>query len=176
MQIGKTADWVAITADAVWVGSTGPDAIHRIDPDTNQEVAQCSVPGEPCAGPAPGFGSLWVPLCCRAGTVKIDLRSNLLTAVLRFGTAEYGITASEDSVWLVVDTRAPWRGSTPTKGRSDRPLKLPTGSCNPRYSEGSVVRVTNAKGAQLTAVGARRRHPDNHSNWPEPTLYSPDRG
>jgi hypothetical protein len=29
IQIGKTADWVAISADAVWVGSTGPNAIHR---------------------------------------------------------------------------------------------------------------------------------------------------
>ena len=58
-----------------------------------------------CAGLAPGFGSLWVPLCAqKPALAKIDLRSNRLSAVLGFGTAaECGITASEDSVWLVID-------------------------------------------------------------------------
>ena len=65
IQVGKTADWVAITADAVWVGSTAPNAVHRIDPTTNREVARVTVPGKPCAGLVPGFGSLWVPLCAR---------------------------------------------------------------------------------------------------------------
>src|SRR5580658_7384713 len=63
LAVGKTADWVVITGDAVWVGSTGPDAVHRIDPKTNREVAGVVLPGEPCAGLVAGFGALWVPLC-----------------------------------------------------------------------------------------------------------------
>src|SRR5487761_2158789 len=43
--LGKTADWVAITPDAVWVGSTGPFAVHRIDPKTNRRVATLRRPG-----------------------------------------------------------------------------------------------------------------------------------
>lgn len=39
IHVGKSADWVAILADAVWVGSTGPFAVHRIDPRTNRRVA-----------------------------------------------------------------------------------------------------------------------------------------
>ena len=156
IQIGKTADWVAITADAVWVGSTGPNAIHRIDPATNQEVASVSVPGEPCAGLAPGFGSLWVPLCSSKPTLaKIDLRSNLVTAVLNFGTAaECGITASEDSVWLVVGAHSTLARVDPVSNSIRQRVKLPAGSCNPHYSQG-IVWVTNAKGAELTAVDAR---------------------
>src|SRR5580658_8040899 len=61
--LGKTADWVAVTSDAVWVGSTGPFAVHRIDPNTNRVIAQVALAGAPCAGLAVGFGSLWVPLC-----------------------------------------------------------------------------------------------------------------
>src|SRR5271168_467104 len=38
-KLGETADWVAVTSDAVWVASTGPFAVHRIDPKTNKEVA-----------------------------------------------------------------------------------------------------------------------------------------
>jgi len=156
LQIGKTADWVAITADAVWVGSTGPNAVHRIDPNTNREVADVAVPGEPCAGLAPGFGSLWVPLCAqKPALAKIDLHSNRLSAVLGFGTAaECGITASEDSVWLVIDDQGTLARIDPAKGSIRQTVKLPPGSCNPRYSEG-VVWVTNAKGAQLTAVAAQ---------------------
>jgi virginiamycin B lyase len=155
IQVGKTADWVAITADAVWVGSTSPNAVHRIDPDTNREAASVSVPGEPCAGLVPGFGSLWVPLCAaKPALARIDLRSNRLVTVLGFGTAaECGITASEDSVWLVVDNHGTLARIDPAKASIRQTVKLPPGSCNPHYSEG-VVWVTNAKGAELTAVDA----------------------
>src|SRR5271167_3365967 len=39
IHLGKTADWVAITPDAVWVGSTGPFAVNKIDPNTNTRIA-----------------------------------------------------------------------------------------------------------------------------------------
>src|ERR1700736_5269805 len=47
IHVAKTADWVAITEDAVWVGSTGPNAVSQIDPRTNTLVATVHVPGEP---------------------------------------------------------------------------------------------------------------------------------
>src|SRR5579863_4950505 len=73
IHLGKTADWVAITADAVWVGSTGPFAVHRIDPTTNKRVATVKLQGEPCSGLATGFGSLWVPLCGKPATLaRVD--------------------------------------------------------------------------------------------------------
>jgi streptogramin lyase len=118
-------------------------------------VASVSVPGEPCAGLAPGFGSLWVPLCSsKPALAKIDLRSNLVTAVLKFGTsAECGITASEDSVWLVVGAHSTLARVDPVSNSIRQRVKLPAGSCNPHYSQG-IVWVTNAKGAELTAVDA----------------------
>ena len=88
LHLGKTADWVAIAPDAVWVGSTGPFAVHRIDPKTNRRVATVKLPGEPCAGLATGFGSLWVPLCGRSQMLaKVDLESNRLLNVFKIGPA-----------------------------------------------------------------------------------------
>jgi hypothetical protein len=58
-KIGENADWVQITDDAVWVASSKPASVHRIDPKTNKEVAVIPLPGDPCAGLAFGFGSLW---------------------------------------------------------------------------------------------------------------------
>jgi virginiamycin B lyase len=156
LQVGKTADWVAITADAVWVGSTAPNAVHRIDPTTNREVARVTVPGEPCAGLVPGFASLWVPLCApKPALAKVDLSSNRVVAVLGFGTAaECGIAASEDSIWLVVDDQGTLARIDPVKESIAQTVKLPPGSCNPRYSHG-VVWVTSAKAAELTAIDAK---------------------
>src|ERR1700733_5874973 len=99
VRVGAPADWVAITPDAVWVGSTGPDAVHRIDPKTNKRVATVKLPGEQCAGLTTGFGSLLVPLCSPPSTpAKIDLHRNVLTAVLNTGPAgpEGGIAVSPD--------------------------------------------------------------------------------
>lgn len=84
IRLGETADWVALTSDAVWVGSTGPNAVHRIDSKTSQRAATVKLPGEPCAGLAIGFGSLWIPLCGRTPRLaRVDLKSNVLLGVGR---------------------------------------------------------------------------------------------
>jgi streptogramin lyase len=156
LHLGKTADWVAIAPDAVWVGSTGPFAVHRIDPKTNSEVATVKLPGEPCAGLAVGFGSLWVPLCGRTKTLaKVDLASNTLVSVFKIGpaAAEGGVTTSPDSVWLVVDKGGSLARIDPATGAVRQTVRVPAGSYNPFYSEGQVW-VTRADGAELTVVDA----------------------
>jgi hypothetical protein len=108
IHVGKTADWVAVTADAVWVGSTGPYAVHRIDPKTNRLTASVALPGEPCAGLATGFGSLWVPMCTAVPSLaKVDLAGNRLTAVFAVGpaAAEGGVATGAGNVWLIVDKK-----------------------------------------------------------------------
>jgi virginiamycin B lyase len=155
VKIGKTADWVVATPDAVWVGSTKPNAVHRIDPRTNTEAATVHVPGAPCAGLVTGFGSLWVPLCAKQPALaRVDLAANRVQAVFKVGTAaECGIAASSDSLWLVTDDAGSLARIDPTTGTIRQTVRLPAGSCNPRFSAG-IVWVTNAKGAQLTAVAA----------------------
>src|SRR5580692_7443901 len=105
-KLGKTADWVAITADAVWVASTGPYAVHRIDPRTNTRIASVDLPGEPCAGLAVGSGSLWVPLCTTPTSLaKVNLATNRLEANFGVGpaAAEGGIAFGAGTVWLIIN-------------------------------------------------------------------------
>ncbi len=157
LHLGKTADWVAITPDAIWVGSTGPFAVHRIDPKTNRQVAIVKLPGEPCAGLATGFGSLWVPLCGRTQRLaKVDLKSNRLLNLFNVGTvtAEGGVTTSLDSVWIIVDTKGSLARVDPASGTIRQTVRVPPGSYNPLYSDGQVW-VTRAEGSEITAVDAR---------------------
>ncbi len=155
LHLGATADWVAITADAVWVGSTGPHAVHRIDPQTNRVVASVPLPGEPCAGLATGFGSLWVPLCTKPSSLaRVDLLRNALTAVYKVGSAaEGGVTTSPDSVWLVGDARGTLLRIDPQSGSVRQRIALAPGSYNPRYDNGRLW-VTRAEGAQVSSVDA----------------------
>ena len=156
IHLGKTADWVAITADAVWVGSTGPFAVHRIDPTTNTRVATVKLRGEPCAGLATGFGSLWVPLCGKPATLaRVDLKSGQLANVLMIGpaAAEGGVTTSADSVWLVVDNDGSLARIDPGAGTIRQIVHLPAGSHNPLYYDGRIW-VTRADGSELTSVDA----------------------
>jgi streptogramin lyase len=157
IHIGATADWVAITPGAVWVGSTGPDAVHRIDPKTNERIATVKLPGEPCAGLATGFGNLWVPLCSQPSKLaRIDLRSNALTAVLNTGPAgpEGGVATSADSVWLVVDKNGSLARIDPDTGTVRQTIQVPAGSYNPFYSEGRIW-VTHVDGAEITSIDAK---------------------
>ena len=156
IKVGHTADWVAITPGAVWVGSTAPDAVNRIDPRTNRLVATVALPGEPCAGLAVGFGALWVPLCGQTPRLaRVDLATNAVTEVPGVGPpmGEGGIAASADSVWLVVDKAGTLARIDPASGRVRQRVSLPPGAYNPLYYRG-VVWVTNAAGAAVTAVDA----------------------
>ena len=154
--LGKTADWVAITADAVWVASTGPFAVNRIDPKTNARVASVELPGEACAGLAVGAGSLWVPLCtAKPSLARIDLKSNAVTSIYPLGppAEEGGIAYGAGSIWLIVDKLGSLARISPDNGAVLDTFHVPAGSYNPAFQDGTVW-VTHADGSDLTGIDA----------------------
>jgi virginiamycin B lyase len=154
--LGKTADWVAVTTDAVWVASTGPFAVHRIDPKTNMRVASVALPGEPCAGLVTGFGSLWVPLCTTPTSLaKVDLKTSQLDEILAVGpaAAEGGIAYGAGSVWLILDKSGDLARINPANGTILETFHVPPGSYNPTFS-GTTVWVTHADASELTGIDA----------------------
>jgi streptogramin lyase len=156
IHLAKTADWVAVAADSVWVGSTGPNAVHKIDPKTNRETATVMLAGEPCAGLAIGFGSLWVPLCtATASLAKVDLATDRLTATFAVGpaAAEGGITLGAGSVWLIVDKLGTLAEIDPATGAIRRTIRVPAGSFNPFFDNGRIW-VSRAEGSELTGIDA----------------------
>jgi virginiamycin B lyase len=156
ISLGKTADWVAVTKDAVWVGSTGPFAVHRIDPATNKLIASVSLPGEPCAGLTVGSGSLWVPLCTDPPSLaKVNLASQKLESTFAVGpaAAEGGVAYGAGSAWLVVNNSGDLARINPASGAILDTFHLPAGSYNPVFDRGTLW-VTRADGAELTGIDA----------------------
>ncbi len=160
-RIGKDADWVQITDDAVWVGSSNPAAVHRIDPKTNQEIAVVSMPGDPCAGLTFAFGSLWVPLCGQPNSmVRVDPGTNQITATLSIGPAgqEGGIAASGDSIWIVTDSAGSLVRIDPATNRARQTISIAPGSYNPAFGRAAsgeaTVWISGVGSSVLTAVDA----------------------
>ncbi len=156
LHLGKTADWVLPAEDAVWIGSTGPFAVHRIDPKTNRETASESLPGEPCAGLAAGFGSVWVPLCGTPNALaRVDMKTNRLTAVYPVGpaAAEGGIATGGGTVWMVTDAKGSLARIDPKTGAVRQTIQIAPGSYNPRFADG-VVWVSGHDAGVVTAVDA----------------------
>ena len=155
LALGKTADWVAVTPDSVWVGSSGPYAVHRIDPRTNEHT-RIDLPGEPCAGLAADTEHLWVPLCGVATSLaRVDLNGRRI-ALFDVGPAqaEGGIAAGAGSVWLAVDARGTVVRFEARTGKVRQRLHLPPGSLNPLLRQDTLW-VTHASGAEITRVDAR---------------------
>src|ERR1039457_2978555 len=156
IKVGGTADWVGITDDAVWVASTKPDAVQRIDPATNTIVVTVKVSGEACSGLASGFGSIWVPVCGKkAALVRIDDAKNAISATLSVVPAapEGGIATSEDSVWMVTDKNGTLSRIDPSTNRVRQKISIPPGSYNPIFSNG-IIWITGVESGVLTAVDA----------------------
>jgi virginiamycin B lyase len=156
IKIGRTADWVLVTKDAVWVASAKPDAVVRIDPAINRIVATVALSGEACSGLASGFGSIWVPLCGKKPVlVRIDATKNTMSATLPIPPAgpEGGVTASEDSVWIVSDKNGTLNRIDPSTNKMRQEISIPPGSYNPIFSDG-IVWITGVASSVVTAVDA----------------------
>lgn len=156
LRLGKTADWVVITRDAVWVGSTGPNAVSRIDPRTNRVTDTVALPGKPCARMDAGFGALWVPLCGgQPSLAKVSLKTRRVVAVFPVGTAaESGIAAGAGSLWMVTDPKGTLSRIEPSTGRVRGTTRVAAGSYNTLYDAG-LVYVSDVAGALVTVVDAR---------------------
>src|SRR5947209_3834292 len=154
-KIGKNADWVAVTADAVWVAGTSPYSILRIDPKTNVVAAKIELPGEACSGLATGFHSVWIPLCGKPNSLaRLDKRTNKLV-ILPIGPAGEGggIATSVDSVWLVSDDNGTLNRIDPRTNLVRQKISILPGSYNPIHSKGKIW-VTSVKSNSVTAVDA----------------------
>jgi streptogramin lyase len=108
-RVGGDPDWMAVTADAVWVTVDARNAVVRLDASTNKVDGEVTV-AKPCSGLAAGFGSLWVPSCGEHALARVDLRTRKVVAKIAVGPAdsEGGIAVGVGSVWMVTDqeTRA----------------------------------------------------------------------
>jgi virginiamycin B lyase len=156
IKIGRTADWVLIAYDAVWVASTKPFAVRRIDPVTNNLVATVKLPGEACSGLASGFGSIWVPVCGNTPElVRIDAAKNTISVTVPIAPSgpEGGITASDDSVWMVTDKNGTLSRIDPSTNSVRQKISLSPGFFNPVFSNG-IVWITGLQRNALTAVDA----------------------
>jgi virginiamycin B lyase len=156
LKIGKTADWVLVTNDAVWVTGTKPYSVQRIDPSTDRIVAKIVLPGEACSGLAFGFSSVWIPVCGKKPTlIRIDAQKIAVTATLPIAAIEEegGIATSADSVWLVTDKNGTLSRIDPITNSVRQKIAIPPGSYNPVFSDG-VVWVTGVESSVLTAVDA----------------------
>ena len=156
IKIGGTADWVLVTDDAVWVASTKPYAILRIDPVSNTIVATIRIPGEACSGLAFGFAGVWTPVCGKKpALVRIDATKNAISATLPIAPAgrEGGIATSTDSVWMVSDKSGTLVRVDPSSNSVRERILIPPGSFNPVFS-GGVVWITGVESDVLTAVDA----------------------
>ena len=153
-RLGEKADWVAITSDAVWIASFGPDAVQKLDPVTAAVTNVVQLPGKPLAGLALGFDALWAPLCGDTPAIaRIDLATGSLAAVYRVPSvsAEGGVTTGAGSIWLAIDDGRTLARIDPATGAIQHRIKTPADSCNPLFHDG-LVWLTCAGGNSVSIV------------------------
>ncbi len=153
IKVGTTADWVTITGNKVWVGSTGPNAVNEIDPRTNA-VVTIALPGRPCAGLSADRHNIWIPLCgATPQLAKVDQKAKRLTGVFTVGppAGEGSLAIGAGSLWLVTDKTGSLARIDPETGEVVHVIALPAGSYNPVFSDG-LVWVTHVDGSDVSVV------------------------
>ena len=110
VQTREGASGVAVGGGSVWVSFYGMDGqpdgvVSRIDPSTNSAVAAVPV------GTNPGFvafggGYLWAAMVGESTVVQVDPATNTVKTRVDVGAKNWGIAASDHTVWVVHPTAA----------------------------------------------------------------------
>ena len=157
-RVGGHPDWMAVTADAVWVTQGERNRVVRLDARTNKVDGEVTV-AKPCSGLAAGFGSLWVPSCGDHALVRVDLRTRKVVAKIAVGPAdsEGGIAVGAGSVWMMANAKSGPDGVLvrvhPRTNKVVARIRVPAGSYAVAFGGGSVW-VTSTGQDLLTRVDA----------------------
>ena len=157
-RVGGHPDWMAVTADAVWVTQGERNRVVRLDARTNKVDGEVTV-AKPCSGLAAGFGSLWVPSCGDHALVRVDLRTRKVVAKIAVGPAdsEGGIAVGAGSVWMMANAKSGPDGVLvrvhPSTNKVVARIRVPAGSYAVAFGSGSVW-VTSTGQDLLTRVDA----------------------
>jgi DNA-binding beta-propeller fold protein YncE len=102
---------LAVSADALWLGTHGAGVVYRVDPTNNQVVAMVVLPGKAASSLAVQGNAVWVGQCLfgDTGVIRIDATTNTVAATIP-GPNACGLAADNDAVWAT-DTSgdALWR-------------------------------------------------------------------
>jgi YVTN family beta-propeller protein len=158
-RVGGDPDWMAVTADAVWVTVDKRNAVVRLDARTNKVDGEVTV-AKPCSGLAAGFGSLWAPSCGDHDLVRVDLRTRKVVGrriAAVPADSEGGIAVGAGSVWMMTDSKGGPDGVllriSPGKNAVVARIRVPAGSYAAAFGDGSVW-VTSTGQDLLTRVDA----------------------
>jgi virginiamycin B lyase len=93
--------FLEVSPGAVWVATPGKHALARIDPATNQVIAQVAI-DNPCAAITGANNSIWVQNCADQMLYRIDAQSNEVIAKIPVDTAnpDGNIASGEGGVWV----------------------------------------------------------------------------
>jgi virginiamycin B lyase len=145
-QVGGDPDWMALTADSVWVTRSFTNSVTRLNAVTN-EVGESVAIAKPCSGLATAFGSLWVPSCAEHTLVRVDLKTREIVARIPAGPAdsEGGITTGAGSVWMVTSPKGVLARIDPSTNNIIAKIRIPSGSYAAAFADGSVWITSTGK-------------------------------
>jgi virginiamycin B lyase len=147
-------DWMAATSDAVWVTSSNLNHVVRLDAKSNHPGIIVPV-AEPCAGLAVAFGSLWIPSCGEHAVIRVNAETGAPQAKILAAPAdsEGGIASGAGSIWIVTSKQNELARNGSELTRIDPAtnaviahIRLPAGSFNPIFAEGSIWVSSNTSG------------------------------
>jgi streptogramin lyase len=105
MRATHAADWVVVANGRAWVTGLGK-GIGVFDARTGRPQGSVSVPHEPCAAAAVGFGAIWTATCGDTrGVVRIDPHRARVTdrVDLAIAQPESSLGAGEGAVWAIAN-------------------------------------------------------------------------
>ena len=167
-------DWMAMTADAVWVSSADVNRVTRLNARTNT-VATVITVKNPCSGLVADNGSLWIPSCGEHSLVKVNAETGAVQATLPVGPAdsEGGIAVGAGSIWMVTADGELTRIDSvdePRNGQNSNSYRLLQSPVRERVCLGQF-KCCKCAGAR----GPGDEHGcDIHADWAEATV--PDGG
>ena len=95
-----TEGTITANEDSIWYLTDPKGVLSRIDPATNQAVADIAVPPGSFAAQY-GEGSVWVTSTAANTLTRVDPKTNLVTSTIKVGPSPRFLAVGEGSVWTL---------------------------------------------------------------------------
>lgn len=145
---------IAASADSIWILTDSRGTLTRIDPATNQPVAEFRLPAS-CNSLTFAESSLWLTCPAEDQVLRVNPQTNIVDKYISVAGAPRSLTVAEGSVWVLTGKEGKVAKVDPKSNKVTATIDLAVPAGEGAITSGGGYLWVTSKGIPLTRIDPR---------------------